>query len=238
MRRLMAADRPLLLVTLALLAYGALVLYSAGQTDIPTPAAHVWERQLVWIGIGIVAALFVMRLSPRVLEWVAPALYGFALVLLMLTLLVGTGGGTAAGTRSWLAIGGVRIGQPAEFAKLATVLMLARFLAGQRGVAGSLRELLAPVVIAAVPAGLVALQPDLGSALVFAGILFAMLFWAGTPLKFMVMLASPILSLVLAFSSWSWGAWIFLLVALLFLWRPFVWEGLAVMGANLMTGVV
>lgn len=238
MRRITAADRPLLAVTVALIGYGVLILYSAGQTDIPTPAAHVWQRQLAWIAIGAVAGLLVARTSPRVLEWVAPAVYGVALVLLLVTLAVGTGGGTAASTRSWLAIGGVRIGQPAEFAKLATVLMLARFLAGQRGPAASLRELAVPVLIAAAPAALVAGQPDLGSALVFAGIMFAMLFWAGTPPRFLVLLASPILSLVLAFSPWSWGAWIFLLCALLIVWRPFVWEGLGVLGANLVTGVI
>jgi rod shape determining protein RodA len=89
-----------------------------------------------------------------------------------------------------------------------------------------------------VPAALVAIQPDLGSALVFAGVLFAMLFWAGVRLSLLVLLGSPIASLVLAFSPWSWGAWIVLLGALLILWRPFVWEGLAVLGANLAMGVV
>ena len=85
---------------------------------------------------------------------------------------------------------------------------------------------------------LVAMQPDLGSALVFAGILFAMLYWAGVRLSNLLLLASPVFSLLLAFSSWSWGAWIFLLGGLLVLWRPYVWEGLAVLGANVAAGVI
>src|SRR3989304_3383842 len=60
----------------------------------------------------------------------------------MLTLLVGAGAGTAAGTKSWLAIGGVRIGQPAEFAKIATILMLARHLGGRRRSPQTVSELL------------------------------------------------------------------------------------------------
>jgi len=116
--------------------------------------------------------------------------------------------------------------------------MLARFLAGQRSTPTTLRELVVPVLIAAIPAGLVMLQPDLGSALVFAGILFAMLFWAGVPVRLLVLLASPVLSLFLAFSTWSWGVWIFLLGGLLILWRPYVWEGLAVLGANVATGII
>jgi len=231
-------DGPLIAVTAALMAYGVLILYSAGQTDIPTPAAHVWERQLVWLAAGTIIAALAMRLSPRFFEWAAPAFYAGGLLILVVTLAVGTGAGTAASTRSWLSIGGIRIGQPAELAKLTTILMLARYLASTTRPAQSLRDLIVPVVIASVPAGLVMLQPDLGSALVFAGILFTMLFWAGVPLRLLVMLASPVASLVLAFSTWTWGAWIAVLCILLILWRPYVWEGLAVLGANLATGIV
>ncbi len=231
-------DRPLLVLTLALVTYGVLVLYSAGQTDIPTPAAHVWQRQLIWLAAGAVLAALVMRLSPRFLEWVAPACYAAGLLILLLTLAIGTGAGTAAGSRSWFTIAGIRLGQPAELAKLTTILMLARHLAGRRAPAENMRELIMPVLIAAGPAMLVMLQPDLGSALVFAGILFTMLYWSGVRLRLLVMLASPILSLVLAFSSWTWGGWIALLCVLLVLWRPFVWEGLAVLGANLGLGII
>jgi len=238
MKHLTRMDRPLALITAAIALYGLLILYSAGQTDIPTAAAHAWQRQLLWLGAGVACAVVVMRINPRILEWVAPALYGAGLLILLVTLAVGTGAGTAASSKSWLSIAGMRIGQPAELAKLTTILMLARYLAAQRAPARTMRELILPVLIAAVPAGLVMLQPDLGSALVFAGILFAMLYWAGTPVRLLVMLASPVLSLVLAFSTWSWGVWIFLLCGLLILWRPYVWEGLAVLGANLGMGII
>ena len=239
MKAITKLDPPLALVTFALTAYGLAILYSAGQTDVPTSVAHIWERQLIWLGLGMVAARLVMRLSPRFLEWVAPACYAACLVVLVLTLIIGTGGtGTAASSKSWITIAGVRLGQPAEFAKLATILMLARYLSAQRAPAATMRELILPCAIAVVPAALVALQPDLGSAIVFAGILFAMLYWAGVRIPFLVLLASPMLSLILAFSAWSWGGWILLLGVLLVVWRPFVWEGLAVLGANLAMGVI
>ena len=218
--------------------YGLAVLYSAGQTDVPSSASGVWERQLAWLALGVIGAALVYRISPRLLEWAAPAVYVVGVVVLLVTLVIGTGGGTAASSKSWLAIGGHRIGQPSEFVKLAVILMLARYLAGHRDPPATLRELVVPVLIAAVPAGLVAMQPDLGSALVFAGILFAMLFWAGVRIPNLVLLASPVASLVLAFSPWSWGAWIFLVGGLLVLWRPYVWEGLAVLGANVGMGII
>ena len=231
-------DRRLAASTALLCCYGVLVLYSAGQTDVPSAAEHIWVRQLAWLGLGLVAAVLVQRVSPLLLEWSAPALYAAGLAILLLTLAIGTGAGTAAGTKSWIAVGGHRIGQPSELVKLAVILMLARHLAGRRGPPTTLRELVVPLLIAAVPAVLVAVQPDLGSALVFAGILFAMLYWAGVTLSNLLLLASPVFSLLLAFSSWSWGAWIFLLGGLLVLWRPYVWEGLAVLGANVAAGVL
>jgi rod shape determining protein RodA len=231
-------DRPLAATTFLLAVYGLLVLFSAGQTDVPSAAAHIWERQLLWLTLGLVAAALVQRVSPRLLEWSAPALYAAGLLVLLVTLAAGTGAGTAASSKSWISIGGHRLGQPSEFVKLVVVLMLARYLAGRREPPATLRELVVPVLIVAVPAALVAMQPDLGSALVFAGILFAMLYWAGVKVSNLVLLASPVLSLLLAFEWWSWGAWIFLVGGLLVLWRPYVWEGLAVLAANVGTGIV
>jgi len=231
-------DRPLTAVTLGLTVYGILILYSAGQTDVPTSVAHIWQRQLIWLAVGVTAAILVMRLSPRLLEWAAPACYAAGIVALLVTLVIGTGGGTAASEHSWITLGGHRLGQPSEFVKLTVIMMLARYLAGRRAPPRTLRELVVPCLIAAVPAGLVAIQPDLGSALVFGGVLFAMLFWSGVRFSLLVLLGSPIASLFLAFSPWTWGAWIVLLGVLLIIWRPFVWEGLAVLGANLGTGII
>ena len=112
--------------------FGLLTLYSAGQTDVPTRAAGVWYRQFFWFVIGVVAGWMVFHVSLRLLEWLAPALYAFALLLLVIVLAVGTGAGTAQSSHSWLSIGGHQIGQPSEFAKVATVLMLARYLSGRR----------------------------------------------------------------------------------------------------------
>ena len=237
MRRGVLDLRTLVAVGL-LLCYGVAVLYSAGQTDVATSASGVWQKQLVWIGVAFMAGTVAYSISPRVLEWAAPPLYLFGLFLLMLTLVIGTGAGTAAGTKSWIAIGGVRIGQPVELAKLATILMLARWLAARREAPQTLRELIPACLIAGVPFLLVLKQPDLGSAIVFAGILFAMLFWAGTRLWLLFLLASPVLSLLLAFTEWTWGLWFIFLVYLLYRWRPYLWEGLAVLAANVVMGFI
>src|SRR5262245_32383900 len=97
-------DRPLLLVVFLLAAFGVLMVYSAGQTDVPSLARNAWMRQIVWIGLASIAAGIVFRVNFRLLEWAAPILYALGLVLLLATLFIGTGSGTAASSKSWLAI--------------------------------------------------------------------------------------------------------------------------------------
>ena len=237
--RSLGPDRPLLIVTVLLVLFGLLMLYSAGQTDVPVLAAEgAWKRQLIWLGAGAILAALVFRLSPRLLEWAALPLYIFSLVLLAVTLVIGRGAGTAASSKSWIYIGGHAVGQPAELAKIAVVLMLSRYLSGRREAPASLRELVAPCLLAGVPALLVLKQPDLGSALVFGGILFAMLYWAGVKPSLLFMLASPVVSLLLAFTIWTWVTWMAILITLMIIWRPYVAEAAAVAVLNAVMGFV
>ncbi|HEY7027221.1 MAG TPA: rod shape-determining protein RodA [Gemmatimonadales bacterium] len=237
--RSLGPDRPLLIVTALLLLFGLLILYSAGQTDVPVVAAEgAWKRQLIWLGAGVILAALVFRLSPRLLEWAALPLYIFSLGLLAVTLVIGRGAGTAASSKSWIYIGGHAIGQPAELAKIAVVLMLARYLSGRRESPASIRELIAPCLLAGVPALLVLKQPDLGSALVFGGILFAMLYWAGVKPSLLFMLASPVVSLLLAFTIWTWVTWMAILITLMIIWRPYVAEAAGVAVLNAVMGFV
>jgi rod shape determining protein RodA len=235
--RLRQLDRPLLGTVTALAVYGLATLYSAGQTEVPTFVATIWHRQLIWLALGAVIVFLMFRTSPRMLEWATPFVYAVAVFLLVITLLFGTGAGTAAGTKSWITVGPLRLGQPAELAKLAVILMLSRWLAGLREPPATLRDLIPPCAIAGIPCFLVMMQPDLGSAIVFVAILFCMLLWAGTKPSLMVLLASPAIGLVLAFSTVAWGIWLAVLAGLLLWWRPYLWEGLAIVAANVAMGV-
>ena len=226
-------------MVIALAAYGLLTLYSAGRTDVMTKiVSTIWQRQIAWLVLGIVGAALIFRASPRLLEWAAPYVYGITVFVLLLTLVFGSGAGTAASSRSWITIAGRRLGQPAEPAKLAVILMLARWLADRREPPASLRDLAFPGVITFIPFLLVVLQPDLGSALVFIAILFAMLYWAGARPALLLLLLSPAIGLAMAFSTAAWGAWIVLLFARVLYVRPYLWEGLTVMLTNIIMGVI
>jgi len=73
---------------------------------------------------------------------------------------------------------------------------------------------------------------------VFIGIFFAMLFWAGVRPRLLFLLASPVVSLLLAFSNVSWGLWIVAFSLLLFAWRPYLWDGLIFWLFNVVSGFV
>lgn len=237
--RRQSVDVPLLLTALLLTAYGIAMIFSAGQTDVPDKSVEtLWQRQLALFGVAAAAAWVVMRGTVRLIEWSAWPLYLLSCGLLVVVYFFGSGAGTAQSMKGWLTIAGRRIGQPSELAKLATILMLARTLAAQREGIRSLIDLWKPLVIVGVPWVLVMLQPDLGTGLVFVGICFAMLFWAGVPWPMLLLLASPGISLILAFSTGLWGAWFLMLVALVLWYRPYLVEGVVLVVANVVMGVV
>lgn len=234
-----AIDWPLVLCALALSIYGIAVVYSAGQTEVRTPATGAWRMQLVWFVLAIGGAYTISKSSVRFIEWLTVPFYGFTIFLLLLVLVpgFGSGAGTAASVKGWLTIGGHRLGQPAELAKLSVVLMLARVLSENRDAPKSLLELWKPALVVGVPWLLIMAQPDLGTGIVFVGIFFGALFWAGVEWRLLVLLASPVVSLVLAFSTGLWAAWFLLLIALVLWYKPYMWEGIAIVLTSLVMGV-
>jgi rod shape determining protein RodA len=232
-------DVPLIVCALALTVYGIAIVFSAGQTDVRTPALGAWKAQIAWTVIGIAGAFAVSRASVRLIEWMTVPAYVLTLFLLVLLLVgLGSGAGTASSTAGWLTIGSHRLGQPAELAKLTVVLMLARVLGQYRVAPKSMIELWKPMLIAGTPLVLIMAQGDLGTSIVFVGIFFAMLFWAGVSWQLLVLLASPVISLILGFDPRIWGAWFLLLLALVLWYKPFLGEGLFVVAANVIMGIV
>jgi rod shape determining protein RodA len=237
MRRIVA-DYPLVVIALLLSIFGVAMVYSAGQTDTPTAVERLYKSQIAWLAFGMLGAYGISRSSVRFIEWMTIPAYVFSTVLLLLTLVVGKGAGTAASTKSWLAIGSVRIGQPSELAKVTVVLMLAYVLAARREPPKSLLDLWKPAIIVLIPWAIIMLQPDLGTGIVFIGIFFGMLYWSGVAWPLLLLLASPVVSLILSFSTGLWGAWFLVLLALVLYYRPYLIEGIVLMVANIVTGVV
>lgn len=235
-----AVDAPLVLTVFGLSLFGVAMIYSAGVLNEPsTVTQDIWQRQLAWLVVGLVAFSLTSRVPLRWFEWAALPAFVAALLLLVATLIIGTGAGTAAGTKSFIALGAFRF-QPSEAAKIATILAVARLLSVRKEVPQSLRDLLAPTAVVALPLGLVMLQPDLGTAMAFVGILFAMLYWSGTPVTILILLASPGLGLILSYDTRIWSLYMVVLTLSLYFYRYrlYLVESVAVVLASLAAGTV
>lgn len=188
-----------------LLLIGTLLVWSATSArDAITggdPAVFL-RKQLMNVGIGVALMIGVMLVRHRVVRALTPVVYLGALVGLVLVLAVGS---TVNGSRSWLFIGGMSI-QPSEFAKLAVVVGMALLVAERA--AGSWRhevdgiDVIGMLVIAAIPAVLILLQPDLGTMLVLSATVFGVLAAAGAPRKWLaLLLAGGVTAAVAAIST-------------------------------------
>ncbi len=180
MRRFQGLDQGVILSILALLAIGLLALSSAAFQRFQSSGADYLSRQLTWMGLGgLLAAVLVVVDYHRWLEW-AYWLYGLGVVLLVLVLEIGV---VRGGAQRWLTVGSISL-QPSEFAKVATILALARYLGARRD-AGSpkWRAVLGASVLLLVPMALILMQPNLGTASVFAAVGMGMLLVWGIPLR-------------------------------------------------------
>jgi cell division protein FtsW len=173
----------LLVVVGVLNLVGLVMVLSASQVVALYEQGSSWYyfvRQSVWVGVGAVVFVGVMLVDYHVWQrWARPALL-VAVTLLVLVLAVGV---EVNGSKRWLGLGDFGI-QPSEFAKLAMILFAADLLARRADRMDRTELTLRPLmVVLAVIAGLILLEPNLGTTIILAAILFAMLFVAGTPLR-------------------------------------------------------
>ncbi len=127
-----------------------------------------YGKQLIWIGVSYVIVILIMASNFRLYSVLSYFIYGFMILLLMAVLVVGT---KTNGARSWFEIGPLKI-QPAEFAKFATALALSKVMSAYNFDIKKISDLLLAIGILALPAGLILLQPDMGSVLVYASMIF------------------------------------------------------------------
>lgn len=170
-RELQGVDRPLLVAAGLLLAFGLLALYSASFQKAHTLSVSFLSKQFTWALSGcLLGVILVVVDYHRWLEW-AYLLYGLNVGLLVLVLELGV---VRGGAQRWLSVGGLTI-QPSEFAKVTTILALARYLGFRKeNTTAAWKAILVTGLIVAVPVGLILKEPNLGTALVLLPIALAM----------------------------------------------------------------
>lgn len=164
-RLLQCFDWGLLLLTLLIGAAGLVVLYSAVSAGVDETSRVLFKKQLVWYGAGLSVMIFCFLFDYKHYERFANFIYLASVTALIAVLWVGK---YVYGARRWLQVGPFSL-QPSEMAKIAVVIILARYYARLINTEGlTLRDLLVPVLMTALPFVLIARQPDLGTALLIA----------------------------------------------------------------------
>jgi rod shape determining protein RodA len=161
-----------LAVAAVVVALGGIVCIRSAGLHAPT-ATGEFQKQLLYLLLGIVAMFVVSRVDYRTWQRWAPGLYALNLLLLLFIL---RGGHSAMGAQRWISLGPLGTFQPSEPAKLVIAIALAAVLC--RGTYQNLQELYKPLLAVAIPALLILKQPDLGTSLVLLAILTVELFFA------------------------------------------------------------
>jgi rod shape determining protein RodA len=162
----------------------AIACFGIWQIHNALPTESYWTKQIIGLGIGVVAFLVVAFSDYRWIIDAAPYFYAFGLVLLALVLT--PLGVEVNGQQAWLKLPIIGQFQPSEFVKIPTVLMLAKYFGGRRTGNLSLRETLIGFAILAGPVGLIMLEPDVGQAITYFPILAAVLFLSAIKVRYVV----------------------------------------------------
>jgi rod shape determining protein RodA len=189
-----AFDLQLATYAALLVAIGLMMAYTNSVENGSTPleAGTTFTRGLMWAGIASVAFVIATAFDYRWLKTLSWPIYALQLGLLVLTLAIGDGVGNSA---RWVTFGPFTF-QFSELAKVLMIIVLANFLTSHQDRLDSLTTILGACLLAAPPWVLVMLQPDLGTSLVFFGILAGMLWMSGASMRWLAALAAGVIAMI------------------------------------------
>jgi rod shape determining protein RodA len=176
-------------------AVGCLLLYSA--TYFGEPDLHTLKKQFLWMGIGLGLMGIFLFVDYHVFFDIAPILYGIGSALLIYLLVFGK---VTAHVKSWIHMGGFQF-QPAEFMKIFTALMLARYFDSNDRAYLNFRSFMMAMAIIGWPMALIIVQPDFGTAATFTPLILVAMFFGG--IRWKVWIAMILLGLFAAGGAWT-----------------------------------
>lgn len=190
----------------SLIGVGLVAIYSATQGPVaeflPSYIQINFYKQLISFGIAILLLVGMQFINPRTFQEGSYLFYGIGIILMICTLLFGK---EVNGAKSWLALGPFNL-QTSEIMKIATILAVANYLTGQRNLsAENLKTAITTVLLILIPAILVLLQNDTGTALIFIALIPVILFWSGLPYGISLFIISPAIIGYTTIIGWYWG---------------------------------
>ncbi len=197
-------DFVIICCVLLLSTIGVCFIYSAGINSRGDLTSRTYLKQVVWIGAGFLLMISISLLDYRKFKKYATYAYIVFIVLLVYVRLFTR---EHHGARSWIDIGPVAL-QPSEFGKILYIMFLAKFME-KTSTMNPAKRFLAALCIMGLPAGLILIQPDLGTATVYIPIFLAMCFMTNFPLRYVMF--------VLGLGAST------IIVSLLPMWHSYIW---------------
>jgi len=196
--RSLKLDWVFILATLALMACGVTLVYSATANEEVAFYDSFWFKQIVYFFGGIILATIIVFLKIDWIKRMIAPLYVVALILLCVVLFFA--GDVVKGAGRWIDLGVFKL-QPSEFAKIAYLMTISLWLSRHPVSLFKMKTFVVPFFLFIVPFALVLKQPDLSTALVFIAVTFVAFFFAGLTLADMFLLVSPVLSVLFSHSQ-------------------------------------
>ena len=177
-------DHLMLATALAISVFGLWIIENATKNDVPGQPTYYFDRQVAYVAVGVVGMLLLAAVPPRVMRAIHWYLYGGLLVTTIMVLIAGN---SVQGGQRWISLGPFQF-QPSELGKLVLIIGLAAILAERRSSASPGTPTLIALAYMALPAVLVFMEPDFGTALVYGAITVGILFVHGAPWRHFVWL--------------------------------------------------
>ncbi len=221
------------------LLFPVIILFIAGlaaiySSTVNNPSAQGnFQKQLIWGLFALIIFFVTYSLPTKSFKVAAIPGYLLSLLLLIVVLVIGK---KISGSRSWISIGFLGF-QPSELAKITTIFAMALFLSKNNLNIDSLKDLLFTLAIGLFPVMLILLEPDMGTALVFAGMIVTIIFWKGISSFGLFVVLSPVfVAMASLFGMAYFLASLALIVVVLFTFKKNIFFSGSIFALNLAAG--
>jgi len=190
-------------------------------------------KQLVFLLFGIIAMIVMINIPIKLYHKYSIIIYILAIIAIIIPLFFQS----SISANRWIHVGSIGI-QPSEYAKWISIILLARYLSNRNVRMDNVLSFTIPILIILLPALIVFSQPDLGTAIIMLAPIFPILFWVNAkPLHLFLMIA-PIFSILTAFHNISFTLWGIVLLIIILLSKPKIWEGITLFFGNIFLGLL
>ena len=190
-------------------------------------------KQLIFLIFGIIAMIVMFNIPIKLYHKYSITIYILAIIAIILPSFINS----PISANRWIHIGSIGV-QPSEYAKWISIIFLARYLSDRNVKMENILSFILPIFIIVLPALIVFSQPDLGTAIIMLSPILPILFWTKARPYHLFLLVSPIFSILTAFNNISFTLWGIVLLVIIILSKPKIWEGVTVFFGNVFLGLL